>query len=98
MVDYELFLGEMENFLKVDDQELDGLMMKIYKEIRNRFSNIDEFMNKYEESRKLSYGNFQGFLTLANISTNKTLLKKLLNKLDPTDAGFIIRHNLKASF
>ena len=58
MVNYEDFIGEMENFLKVDDQELDGLMMRIYKEIRNRFSNTDDFMTKYEESRKLSYGTF----------------------------------------
>ena len=34
MVNYEDFIEEMENFLKVDDQELDGLMMRIYKEIR----------------------------------------------------------------
>ena len=58
MVNYEDFIDEMENFLKVDDQELDGLMMRIYKEIRNRFSNTDDFMTKYEESRKLSYGTF----------------------------------------
>ena len=58
MVNYEDFIGEMENFLKVDDQELDGLMMRIYKEIRNRFSNTDDFMTKYQESRKLSYGTF----------------------------------------
>ena len=57
-MNYEDFIGEMENFLKVDDQELDGLMMRIYKEIRNRFSNTDDFMTKYEESRKLSYGTF----------------------------------------
>jgi len=58
MVNYEDFIEEMENFLKVDDQELDGLMMRIYKEIRNRFSNTDDFMTKYQESRKLSYGTF----------------------------------------
>ena len=57
-MNYEDFIEEMENFLKVDDQELDGLMMRIYKEIRNRFSNTDDFMTKYEESRKLSYGTF----------------------------------------
>ena len=58
MVNYEDFIEEMENFLKVDDQELDGLMMRIYKEIRNRFNNTDDFMTKYQESRKLSYGTF----------------------------------------
>lgn len=57
-MNYEDFIEEMENFLKVDDQELDGLMMRIYKEIRNRFSNTDDFMTKYQESRKLSYGTF----------------------------------------